>query len=211
MTELTLYGESTWQSPWVFHAMVALEELRVRYKLVTLPLPIPTAQREELERHAVIGKVPVLVDGDVWISESAAISEYLAERFAPPAHPRLLPAAIAERARARQLMSFVRTSLAALREDRPTSSVFQRPVTKPLSDKARRDALELVRVAERVVGDGKTWLFDTWCIADADLALALMRLVASSDPVPARLVDYALAQWGRASVRKYLAFIPTTP
>ena len=28
MSELTLYADSTWQSPWVFHVMVALEELK---------------------------------------------------------------------------------------------------------------------------------------------------------------------------------------
>src|SRR5258708_34127934 len=124
MAELTLYGESTWQSPWVFHAMVALEELGVPYELVVVPLPIPAAQRAELERLAVIGKVPVLVDhgaADVAVGESLAISEYLAERFAAPAHPRILPASLHDRARARQLLSFVAPSLHPLRADRPTS------------------------------------------------------------------------------------------
>ena len=211
MAELTLYGESTWQSPWVFHAMVALEELGVPYELVVVPLPIPAAQRAELERLAVIGKVPVLVDGSVAVGESLAISEYLAERFAPPAHPHILPASLHERARARQLMSFVRTSLHALREDRPTSSVFQRPVTKPLSDAAKKDAAELARVVDAILPARASHLFGAWSIADADIALALMRLVANSDPLPQRLVDYALAQWSRASIRAYLARIPTTP
>jgi glutathione S-transferase len=202
-SELVLYGEATWQSPWVFHAMVALEELGVAYRLVTLPLPIPSEQRREIEGRAVIGKVPVLVDGALWLSESLAISEYLAERFGPPAHPRLLPAVAIDRARARQLMSMLRTSLSALREDRPTTSVFGKPVARPLSEGGKRDAAELVRVADRLVRG--EFLFDAWCIADADLALALMRLVANGDPVPPRIADYARAQWQRASVRRYLA------
>jgi len=89
--ELTLYAESSWMSPWVFHAMIALEEKGLPYKLEVLTTPIPTDQRKVLQRHAVIGKVPILVHDDLWITESLAISEYLAERFPFPDHPRLFP------------------------------------------------------------------------------------------------------------------------
>jgi glutathione S-transferase len=211
MSELTLYADSSWQSPWVFHVMVALEELGLRYKLEPMPLPIQAERKAEMQTKAIFAKVPLLVHDTFWLTESLAISEYLAERFPPPGHPRILPADPIERARARQLMSFLRTSLFALRDERPTSSVFQRPVTKPLSDRAKADALELVRVAARLIPTGRTSLFDEWCIADADFSLALMRLVASSDSLPHGLLNYALAQWGRTSIRKYLAYIPTTP
>jgi glutathione S-transferase len=209
-SELVLFADSSWQSPWVFHVMVALEELRAEYRLEPLALPIAADRRAELQRHAVLGKVPCVADGELWLTESSAISEYLAEKYAPPQHPRIMPAALAHRARARQVMSWLRTSLFALREERPTSSVFQRPVTKPLSDKAKADAAELVRVTEQLLAPGASALFGAWTIADADLALALMRLVANSDTVPQRIVDYALAQWSRASIRKFLAYIPTT-
>ncbi len=210
MSELTLYGESDWVSPWVFHVLVALEELGVRYKLETPPLPLPADRKAQLQRRGGFGKVPMLVHGEVWLSESSAISEYLAEQFAPPKYPRLLPERSDQRARARQVMSFMRTSLFGLREDRPTSSVFGRPDPRPLSDKAKADAAELVRIASHFVAPGKTQMFDTWSVADADLGLGLMRLVANSDPVPSHLLDYALAQWGRRSVAKYLSYQPTT-
>jgi glutathione S-transferase len=211
MSEVVLYADSTWQSPWVFHVMVALEELRVRYRLDALPMPLREEKRAELRAHAWLPKVPCLVDGALWLTESSAISEYLAEKYAPPAHPRILPAHLGERARARQLMSWLRTSLMSLREERPTTSVFQRPVQKPMSEKARVDAAELVRVAEQAIAPGKETLFGAWCVADADLALALMRLVANSEPgIAKHVVDYALAQWGRPSIRKFLAYIPTT-
>lgn len=210
--DLTLYADASWQSPWVFHAMVALEELGLKYKLHTKKLPLSVDERHRLQEHALLGKVPCLSHGDFWVSESSAISEYLADVFAPPQYPRIMPADPKQRARARQIMSWLRTSLHALREDRPTTSVFQRPVTKPISEKGRHDALELVRVAEQLIGPGQTTLFDTWCIADADLALALMRLIANSDTsMTQRLIEYGMAQWGRTSVRKYLAYIPTTP
>ena len=207
MAELVLYADSTWQSPWVFHVMVALEELGVPYKLEAMPMPLSEDTRKNLRSHALLPKVPCLVDGGFWLTESSAISEYLADKFPSL---RLLPADVTERARARQIMSWLRTSLFSLREDRPTTSVFQRPVTKPLSEKAQVDAADLLAIAEQAIAPGKTTLFAEWCVADADLALMLMRLVANNDSVPKRISDYALAQWGRASVRRFLAYIPTT-
>jgi glutathione S-transferase len=52
-------------------------------------------------------------------------------------------------------------------------------------------------------------MFGTWCIADSDLALALMRLIANQDPLDRRLVNYALAQFDRKSVRRFAAHLPT--
>jgi glutathione S-transferase len=211
MGEMTLYAESSWMSPWVFHVLVALEEKGLPYKVEVVPLPMTPDKKSELQQKSVLGKVPILVDGDVWISESLAISEYLAEKYPAPTYPRLFPADLAERARARQVMSMLRTSLFALREDRPTSGVFGRPTPKPLGEKGRADALELMRVARALIPAGKTQLFGEWCIADADLALMLMRLVSSMDSIHQSLVDYALAQFERKSVRTFMSHVPTQP
>lgn len=207
--ELKLYGDPSWACPWTFHAMVALEELKVRYTLELPHRPLSDDVRSEMRAHAYLDSTPCLVHGDFWLTESAAISEYLADVFAPPAHPRIMPSDPRGRARARQLMSWLRTSLGTLRDERPASSVFMRPVATPLGERARRDAEILTSTALALLAEGQASLFSEWCIADVDLALALTRLIANSDPVPQRLVDYAMAQWGRQSVRKYLAHIPT--
>lgn len=204
--KLTLYAESSWGSPWVFHVMIALEEKGLPYELQLVPLPIPEPRRIELRARAIIGKVPILADGDVWITESLAISEYLAERYPAPAHPRLFPGDLVQRARARQVMSALRTGFFKLREERSTESVF-RPTDRspaPLSAPAQAEAAELVGIAAALLRPGATSLFDAWCIADADLTLALMRLVANADPVPPAVTAYTSAQWARPSVQKYL-------
>ncbi|HEY4241492.1 MAG TPA: glutathione transferase [Kofleriaceae bacterium] len=207
---LTLYAESSWTSPWVLHAMVALEEKKLPYKLEVVPYPIPAAQKAQLAQKALRGKVPILVDGERWIGESEAISEYLAEQYPFPTHPRLFPADLGDRARARQLMLYVRTALQALRTERPTTSVFYRPVSEPLTPAGAADAEELIAVASAAVKPGATNLFAEWCIADPDLAVALMRLVANHHPMPEHLVAYAHAQWDRRSVKKFIAHLPTT-
>jgi glutathione S-transferase len=185
--------------------MTALEEKQLPYTLELLPLPIPPAQKALLAEKSIIGKVPVLVHGDLWLTESLAISEYLAETFPFPDHPRLFPEDLADRARARQIMSYLRTDTMALREARPTTSVFGKPVSgPPLDGKAKVQADELVRLAAARVAPGRTQMFATWSIADADLALALMRLVKNGDPVPEHIRAYAEAQWARPSVRAYV-------
>jgi glutathione S-transferase len=209
--ELTLYAESTWMSPWVFHCMVALEEKTLPYKLQVASIPMSAEQKKELQDKAILGKVPVLVHGELWISESLAISEYIAEKFPIPNWPRIFPADLGQRARSRQVMSYLRTGLFALREDRPTANVFGRPTIRPMSDKAKVDAADLLRVASALIKPGAKTLFDEWCIADADFALALMRMIACEDPVPQHLIDYALAQFDRKSVRRYIAHLPTAP
>lgn len=207
---LTLYADSSWMSPWVFHVMVALEEKQLSYKLEIVPMPVPSATRAALEPRAILAEPPILVHGETWIADSLAISEYLAESFPAPEHPRLFPAELGDRARARQIMMFLRTRMVALREARPTSSVLARPNPKPMTDAARADAAELERIALAVVPEGRTSLFGAWCIADADLALALMRLIANQDPLDRRLHDYALAQFDRKSVRRFMAHLPTS-
>jgi glutathione S-transferase len=203
MAELTLFVEDSWTSPWVFHAIVALEEKGLAYDLEVLPHRIPDERKPDLRARGVMAKVPMLVHGAFAFTESSAISEYLAETYPAPAHPRLFPADLRDRARARQVMSMLRTSTFALREERPTSSLFGAKVTKDLSPPARADADELVRIAEQVIG-APTSMFAAWCIADADLGLALMRLVGNDDAVPTRLADYARAQWLRPSARAFL-------
>jgi len=208
---VTLYADAAWESPYVFHVMVALEELKLSYNLEPIRRPIAPEIQAQLRTHALLPFVPAVAHGDFWLTESSAISEYLAEQFPPPAHPRLMPDDLRERARARQVMSWLRTSLMGLRNDRPTTSVFMRPVTNPMSAQGRADADELVRVAGMLVTPGKRSIASEWCIADADLSLALMRLVGNDDAgVPKHLVDYATATWGRRSVLRYLACIPTT-
>jgi glutathione S-transferase len=106
-------------------------------------------------------------------------------------------------------MSMLRTGFFALREARPTTSVFRRKVDHVLDGKAKAEAEELVRLAGALLAPGKKNLFEQWCIADADFSLMLMRLVANEDALPAHVAEYAVAQWQRPSVRKFLSYIPT--
>ncbi len=66
-----------------FRALWALEEVGALYRLEMLPFPPRFLAREYLEVNP-LGTVPLMIDGDVRMTESAAICQYLAERYAGP-------------------------------------------------------------------------------------------------------------------------------
>lgn len=65
-----------------FRPLWMLEELSLPYDLRMLPFP-PRAQAREYLEVNPLGTVPLLLDGDARLSESAAICQYLAARHAP--------------------------------------------------------------------------------------------------------------------------------
>lgn len=197
---LTLYTENLWDSPYVFTAFVALTEKRLPFDTVALALDKGEQRQSEYQRQSLTAKVPTLVDGDFWLSESSAIVEYLEERFPPPIHPPLLPADLHARARARQVLAWLRTDLAALRNERPTTSMFYPQSLPPLSAAANAAVEKLLRVADRLIPAGTAALFDAWSIADSDLAFMLHRLILNGQALPAKIQAFATAQWRRPSV-----------
>ena len=203
--DLVLYGNDLHTSPYVFSVFVTLKEKKVPFRLVDLSLEKKEHERAEYAGASVTGKVPALRHGDFWLAESSAIDEYLDEAFPPPAHARLYPADVRDRARARQVQAFLRGDLAALREARPTSTFFLDDAPGPMTPAARAAAEKLVRVAERVLPPGAAFLGSTFSPGDADLALMLMRLVANGDPCPERLAAWARGIFRRPSVREWLA------
>lgn len=204
--KLTLYSDSFRDSPFVFTAFVALREKGLDFDLLDIDLRAGQHRQPDYVARSLTGKVPVLCHSDFWLSESMAIAEYLAETFPFPDHPRIFPANLQERARCRQVMMWLRTDLLALRKERPTSLIFY-PHTRaellPLSDEAQRRAEELVRLAGQLIPPGQRQLFDSWCIADADLMLALQRLAATGYQLPAPLGEYVEVQWNRPSSQAF--------
>jgi glutathione S-transferase len=202
MSRLTLYVDAQFCSPYAMSVFVTLVEKKLDFDLKTVDLDGGAHLLPAYRDLVPTGRVPALVHGDLVLNESSAIIEYLEEAFPAPGHPAVLPADMAQRARARQVQAWLRSDLLALRGDRSTNVVFVAPEAAPLSPAGQAAAERLIRVAERLV-DGP-YLFGQWSIADTDLALMLNRLVLNGDPVPQRLADYAASQWQRASVQQWV-------
>jgi glutathione S-transferase len=191
-------------SPFSWRVQLVLEEKRLPYEPILLSFAKGEHKTPEHLARSPHGKVPALADGAVTLYESSAIVEYLEDTFAPPRHAAMLPAAPRDRARARQIMAWIRSDLMPIREERATHTFFYKHPIRPLSPAGRVAADKLIAAASAFIPDGRTSLFDTFGIADADLAMMLMRLVGNGEPVPAKISDFVGAVWQRPSVREWV-------
>ena len=201
---LVLYVEAYWVSPWVCAVHVALREKGLSFATAVTVMRHGVGAIDQMHERTLTGTAPVLQHGTFMIAESLAIVEYLEEVFPDP---RLLPTDVRDRARARQVMTWMRDGHQALRRERPAERFFypSRTPPAPLSTEGQRVADELVRVATRLGADARGCLFgERFGIVDAELGFALMRLTSSGAAVPAAVHAYVDAVCARPSVREFL-------
>ena len=99
--------------------------------------------------------------------------------------------------------------MGALRDERSAEYVFFDPAglspLAPLSDAGQRAAEKVVRIASVLVPQDGGALFGAWSAADTDLGMMLWRLSRTGHPLPAKLRDFADAEWERPAVREFVA------
>ena len=156
---------------------------------------------------SLTARVPVYTEGDFAVSESSAIVEYLEDAYPPPAYAAVLPTDAKQRARARQVMAWIRSDLMPIREERSSEYVFY-PHDKlkpfaPLSPAGMRAADKLVRAAAALVPRDGGPLFGTWSVADTDLAMMLQRLHRTGYQLPHPLVTFAEREWKNPAIVEF--------
>src|ERR1700738_1269768 len=196
-----LYADSQFTSPYAMSAFVALTEKHLSFEVRTLDLAAGAHNAPEYTRTSLTQRVPTLIDGDFALSESSAIAEYLNDAYPDPP---IFPVDLQERARARQVQAWLRSDFMPIRQERPTPTIFYRPVSNPLSSAAQVSSRKLCAAASELLSHGGENLFDRWSIADVDLALMLNRLIMNGDEVTVHLVRYARTQWERPSVQRWV-------
>jgi glutathione S-transferase len=198
---VTLWGEIYWFSPYVFSAFVGLTEKGVPFETKLIDVYSAEQHKPEYQSKTITARVPALEHDGFWLGESSAIIEYVDEAFDGPP---LLPRDKQERARARQVMAWIRSDLGALREEYSTYTMFFEKALVPLSGAGRAAADKLVAVADRLLGEGAKQLFSTWSCADADLAFCLHRLILNGYGLPPKVRAFADQQWKRPSIRSFV-------
>lgn len=208
---LVLYGNEMWTSPYVLSCFVVLREKGLPFAMREVGLDHGGQHEADYVAVSLTSRVPALVDGDLSLSESSAIIEYLDEKFPAPTYPRALPADLRERARARQVMAWLRSDLGALRQERSAEYVFfahERLATlSPLTSAGKRAAEKVVSVADRLLPSSGGGLFGAWCIADTDLAMMLWRLARTGYAMPVKVRAFADAEWERPAVREFVGHV----
>jgi len=189
------------QSLCFFNAFVALKEKGVSFEMKEIELGKENLKPEFYDA-SITGRVPSLQIGDFFLAESSAIIEYIDEVYEPKNS--LLPKDVKQRARARQIMAWLRSDLGGLREERPTTSMFYEKIDKPLSTKGEDAVKRLLHVAEILIPENGGNLFGEYSIVDSEFAFMLHRLVDNGHEVPSKVLHYATEQWKRPSVREFL-------
>lgn len=185
-----------------FRALWALEELGLPYELVLLPFPPRWMEPSFLELNP-LGTIPFFTDGDVQMTESAAICQYLAERYGGDGAGalRVLPCD----PRYGEYLNFLHQSDATLTF--PQTLVFrylhlEKPENRnpKVAEDYRRWFLARTIWAERALSDGRPWLCgDEFTVADIAVAYAL--LFAGNLGHLGEVGPHLLAFWERCQAR----------
>ncbi|HUG58109.1 MAG TPA: glutathione transferase [Candidimonas sp.] len=206
---LILYTNNQHSSPYVLSVYATLYEKGLPFELKTIDLDSNENQAPHYRQLSLTSRVPTLVAGDFSMSESSAIIEYLEEAFPPPGYVSVFPADLQQRARARQIQAWVRSDLAALREERPTTVIYAARNPNPLSQAGQKAADKLLHIADTLIDEQGNPLFGAWSIADVDFSVMLNRLCANGDPVPKKIQKYVEQQFSRPCVAKWWALAKT--
>lgn len=189
---------SSWSMrPWVLmtQAGIPFEEVMVRFD----SFEPDSAFKRQLRGINPVGKVPVLVDGDLAVWDTLAIAEYLAEQCP---ERRLWPTDVKQRARARSVCAEMHSGFGALRSHCPMNIEASLPEVGRLiwrdqagvrADMARLCGLwgELLAAQPERMPDGNApLLFGEFSIADAYFAPVCMRIRTYGLPLPADLSAY---------------------
>ncbi len=172
---------SSWSlRPWILmkHFNIPFEEI-----LVKLDLPDTTTN---IMKFSPTRKVPALVDGDFVIWESAAIMEYLNEKFP---EKKMYPANIRDRAIARALSMEMHAGFSKMRE------ILSFNVKKSYSNfnfgEAQSDIDRVKKIwSERLKVSGGPFLFGEFSIADAMYAPVVGRFKTYGVPTDGLVKSY---------------------
>jgi glutathione S-transferase len=206
MSDLTLVIGNRNYTSWSLRPWMLLKRLGVEFREVVIRLDTPTT-KDEIEKYAPSGRVPVLLDGDLSVWDSLAICEYVAELTG-----RGWPQDPHARAVARSVCAEMHSGFANLRTEWPMNARARnrRIVSTPglEADVDRVD--EIWNDCRRRFGAAGPWLFGEYSIADAMYAPVVLRFNTYGAPVSetarwymaAALEDAVLQSWLAASKRE---------
>jgi glutathione S-transferase len=199
---MRLYGFGPTRS---LRALWALNELDLEIEFIPVNLLAGEHKRPDFLRLNPAGRVPVLVDGDLIIPESAAIVLYLADKFPENG---LLPADLGQRAQVYRWIMFAVTEL-----EQPLWRIAKHTALYPEDKRlpadialAREDFLAMAAVLDAHLEGRQFIVGDRVTAADCVTAYLIdwaneVRLIDNF----ARLRDYLEQMYARATAPKRIA------
>ena len=181
-----------------FRTLWALEEMGLPYRLHVLPFP-PRVRAPEYLAENPLGTIPLMVDGDTRMTESAATLEYLAARHGPTD----LAVAVADPAYGAWLnwlhygeatLTFPQTLVLRYRWFEPEAT--RQP---QVADDYAKWFLSRLRAVDRALQAADHLCADRFTMADISVGYAL--LLANTLGLSPRFTPAVAAYWERLRVR----------
>ena len=194
---------SSWSMrPWVLmkHFGIAFEEVKLRFDFT----PGSDFYRQ-LAAFTPVGKVPVLMDGDLAVWDTLAITEYLADCF--PEHA-IWPRDAKARARARSICAEMHAGFGALRSKcgmNIEAQLAEAGAQAMADEGVRRDVARIVAMWQDALrASGGPFLFGEFSAVDAYYAPVVSRLKTYALPVPQDVAGYMARVWASPGVAAWV-------
>lgn len=191
-------------SSWSLRAWLHLTESGIPFEEIRIPL-FSGDWAEQVARYSPAGRVPVLLDGDISVWDSMAITEYLAEK-----HPLGVgwPQEPAARALARSIAAEMHSGFIALRDELPQNLRARNPLNPDsLSGTCRSQIERIDRMwtdCRNRYGDSGDWLFGPFSIADVFYVPVALRFTTYGIAVGEQSREYIRTVRRRPSVRQWV-------
>ncbi|TYL46629.1 glutathione S-transferase family protein [Marinomonas sp. IMCC 4694] len=188
-------------SSWSLRGWLALQAFDVPFEEIKLALFSDTFH-SELAKYSPVGKVPVLVDGDLSVWDSLSICEYVNENYL---NGKGWPADTKKRAVARSVVADMHSGLFGIRNEMPMNCRARRRIE--LSAQAKKEVASLealwttLRSENAHNGD---YLFGEFSLADAFFAPVMFRFQTYGIALSAAASDYQTTMLAHPAMQEWL-------
>ncbi|WPU65187.1 glutathione S-transferase family protein [Peredibacter starrii] len=194
-----IIGNKTYSS-WSLRPWVLMKHFNIPFEEILVKLDMPET-KAEIAKYSPSGKVPALIDGDLSIWESAAIMEYLNEKYP---EKKMYPTDLKQRALARSLSMEMHAGFGKMRE-RLSFNVKKSYQNFDFgSAQSDIDRVKVLWTEQLKVSKGP-FLFGEFSIADAMYAPVVGRFVTYGVPVDGLVKNYCEAIMNLPALKEWYA------
>ncbi|MCC3862069.1 glutathione S-transferase family protein [Pseudemcibacter aquimaris] len=202
MSDFTLIIGNKNVSSWSLRGWLAVKHSGVDFEEILIRLR-PTWNQEELDALTPASKVPALKRGDMYIWDSLAIAEYMADLYP---EKKYWPADVNVRGHARSVSAEMHSGFVPLRSIMPMDCLnsYDTPEMTPELEKDINRVMDIWTECREKYGDQGPYLFGEYSIADMMYAPVVFRFKAYGIELPEIIQDYCNSMLSHDDIKAWL-------
>lgn len=185
-------------SAWSLCAWLCLKTAKINFKEKKITLGIK-GSRKIIKQHSPSGFVPSLKHGNLIISDSLAIAEYINEFLKGG----LLPSDSIERAKCRSVIAELHSGFRDLRREAPMNIKLKFSNIE-LSYDAQKQYERIQEILEELLNNRNSYLFGSWGMADIFYSHIAIRILNYNLPCSNRVSNYCKKLLNNKYIREWI-------